>query len=45
MYNRNIMDVVIASNALFTDDEKIRRFLQGYVVIIAGGPVLWKAGL
>lgn len=35
--------LVIASDASFADDEKTRRSSQGYIIMMYGGPVVWKS--
>lgn len=37
-------EAVIASDASFADDEATRRSSQGYIFMLFGGPILWKAG-
>ncbi|KAM4067905.1 reverse transcriptase (RNA-dependent DNA polymerase) [Hirsutella rhossiliensis] len=37
--------LVIASDASFADDEETRCSSQGYVMMLYGGPVVWKASL
>jgi hypothetical protein len=34
---------VIASDAFFADDEETRKSSQGYIILLFGGPVVWKA--
>jgi hypothetical protein len=34
---------VIASDASFADDEETRKYSQGYIILLFGGPVVWKA--
>jgi hypothetical protein len=34
---------MIASDAFFADDEKTRKFSQGYIILLFGGPMVWKA--
>jgi hypothetical protein len=34
---------MIASDAFFADDEEIRKFFQGYIILLFGGPMVWKA--
>jgi hypothetical protein len=34
---------MIASDAFFADDKKTRKFSQGYIILLFGGPVVWKA--
>jgi hypothetical protein len=33
---------MIASDASFADDEKTRKFSQGYIILLFGSPVVWK---
>jgi hypothetical protein len=35
--------IMIASDAFFADDEKTRKFSQKYIILLFGGPVVWKA--
>jgi hypothetical protein len=35
--------LVICSDASFADDEETRRSLQGYIMTLFGGPIVWKA--
>jgi hypothetical protein len=34
---------MIASDASFADDEETRKFSQRYIILLFGGPVVWKA--
>jgi hypothetical protein len=34
--------IVIASDASFADDEEIRKFSQGYIILLFSGPMVWK---
>jgi hypothetical protein len=34
---------MIASDAFFADDEKTRKSSQGYIILLFGNPVVWKA--
>jgi hypothetical protein len=34
--------IMIASDASFADDEETRKFSQGYIILLFGGPVVWK---
>jgi hypothetical protein len=34
---------MIASDASFADDEETRKSSQGYIILLFGGPVVWKA--
>jgi hypothetical protein len=34
---------MIASDASFADDEETRKFSQGYIILLFGGPIVWKA--
>lgn len=45
VYEGSIDNIVIASDASFADDQDTCRSSQGLVVMMYGGPVLWKAGL
>lgn len=45
VYEGNIDNIAIASDASFADDQDTCRSSQGFVVMMYGGPVLWKAGL
>jgi hypothetical protein len=33
---------VIASDASFADNEKTRKSSQGYIILLFGGPMVWK---
>jgi hypothetical protein len=35
--------IVIASDAFFANDEETRKSSQGYIILLFGGPVVWKA--
>ncbi|KYK57498.1 reverse transcriptase family protein [Drechmeria coniospora] len=37
--------LVIASDASFADDPESRRSSQGYIIMLYGGPIVWKASL
>jgi hypothetical protein len=34
--------IIIASDASFADDEKTRKFSQRYIILLFGGPMIWK---
>jgi hypothetical protein len=34
---------MIASDASFANDEKTRKFSQGYIILLFGGLMVWKA--
>jgi hypothetical protein len=35
--------IMIASDASFADDEETRKSSQGYIILLFGGPMVWKA--
>jgi hypothetical protein len=35
--------IMIASDASFANDEETRKFSQGYIILLFGSPVVWKA--
>jgi hypothetical protein len=46
MYNSSIINaLVIATNASFGDDPHIKRFSHDYIIIMCGGPIIWRSGL
>jgi hypothetical protein len=39
----NSKGIIIASDASFANDEKTRKFSQKYIILLFGGPMVWKA--